>query len=823
MATNNTGPGDSNLSGAAALALARVMAEANRRMDLMNRNLARFTQTLGRGGAGRGGGGGGGGSGGSSSPGGRASPDGAAFAAAISANTNKIGALVAAVERNTAAMRGLAGLTGVSAAAGVARVVQSSGRTTTPSPRLATPSVPRSAVQAVRMTPAVQAQASRSVPASSAPVAAADTGPVKAVRDRKAAESDPEQNAINRAKRRAARLAELKEQGLSEDEVGQAMAKYDADSAKRQRKKKPAPTSQPGSPTAAESAWNDLWDTLGSSKLPQGAGPPRPLTPLEMTPGEAAARRGGKGGGAGGRGGNGPDLSITELVRALDANTRATDGNTAAMRAVRQAVRGPRGGGGPGGDYGDLTSVQRRRNWVGRTDDFRQDLGRLSGASAGMAAAGAGGILGMVSAISPSAISTLSDSFAILSGEIGKSFVPAIYSVAHGLQDATRYVAGLDDGLKAGAARIAIFSVGGLATLSIGSRVLSGTLGVLTTTVKGFGAAMTFAFTTPLGLAITGVAALTAGVVTATGQWNNLASAAGRALGYIGEKAADGVRAIGELGQQQRVGDLVNQLPEAARRQILAPNLKPEQTNKTIAHLIAQNEEALEKAREGLLPEQAPQFAAAREREAIVTQAIREVILPDRRMMEGVWQTAGPEQRAVIDREQGVRDIFQHFRGIARAEDIAKQRGVNITRSEITQGMPQGGPLNEPYPATSRRILPRDGSGPASAAVQELIRTGDVLRSLSAAVVGAGGDPSRYLHNVKSPISARYTDAMSFRDSVQLAALNTGDLEADKVQRQLEEMDKHEGVRTQQLLDALAEANATLRELADLPWVRARR
>jgi hypothetical protein len=482
-----------------------------------------------------------------------------------------------------------------------------------------------------------------------------------------------------------------------------------------------------------------------------------PLSAMEMTPGELARLPvGPAGAGGGGRGGVPPAASTpagpgggagpggVDWVNALKANTVATQQNTQALRGIRLDARTGVGRGDPD-SYGNLTSTKTKRNLFGKSDDAERFLNATSGVAGTAAGAGAAGILGLVSAISPSAISTLSDSFGLLAGEIGKSFVPAIMDAAKGLQDAWKYVAGLDDGLKSGLARVVTFSVVGLGGLAIATRVLALRFAVVTASARLFLGTLNFISAHPI---LTTVSLLTAGLVTATGQWENLGSAAGKALGIMADGTANTIRAIGEIGKTS-VADVVKTLPEAMQRGVTQPDLTPAQRAERIAGYRKDTEAEIKKSREELAKSEELQRAMKRVKPL-------EEFAPG---LERIWEW---ERRM---REGG--------------------------RPEVATG--------------------------AEKHIAGLEKRLEYLDAVGKAFGAQGGTDPGMLQNIKSPIQARFTDAMSFLESAQTASLNTGDAEAKRLEQQMQESLKLTGegngtlLNIERNLKALEAAVARLR------------
>jgi hypothetical protein len=81
------------------------------------------------------------------------------------------------------------------------------------------------------------------------------------------------------------------------------------------------------------------------------------------------------------------------------------------------------------------------------------------------------------------------------------------------------------------------------------------------------------------------------------------------------------------------------------------------------------------------------------------------------------------------------------------------------------------------------------------------------------------GDKSQYLQNIKSPINARFTDAMGFAESVQTQALNVGDKDAENAQNRLNStMERLEGTTGGLLREVNANLKALQSAVANLRW-----
>lgn len=502
--------------------------------------------------------------------------------------------------------------------------------------------------------------------------------------------------------------------------------------------------------------------------------------------------------------GGGPGGGIPELIAALKANTDATVKNTAAMGVVTAQAKQS--------DGGIIERVERRRNWLGRMDDTRDRLQNLSGATGAAAGAGAAGIVGLVSAISPSAISTLTGSFQMLAGEIGKSFVPAVYQAAYGLQDIARWVGGLDDGMKVGLARITTYAVVGLGGLSIASRLAAASIGLATGASRLFTGTLSVIAAHPVVLTI---GAITAGVITMTGQWENLGTVAGRALGIMADGAANVVRGIGGINLERKptIRELVAPLPADAQERIAKAGQKsPEEAKKAVAALMEENRKAVEEARGLLLPEEQIEQKLTRQRQKVIDMAVAERYTPEyqaqRKVWEGLPEVAKYDEfgKPRIPAPDRMGDAFTAT--IESALSKAKGLGLDLTREEVVRGMPSRlGFPGELVP--SEGIRPRENRVQARMQqIEELERRGNVLKSIQEQV---GNDKDR-LRNTVMPFQSRFTDAMNFMESVQLQSMNVGDLDANNAQERMEQAIKDAEKSSTGLL---TEINRNLKALED--------
>lgn len=720
--------------------------------------------------------------------------------AAMERNTARVNVMVAAMDRLNATMRTVGLLSGVSAAAGVARTFGvGGGRMPTmaaPSPRAMSAPLPPSA-SPPRPTP--------TPPPTPTPAATSKKS--------RPMTSD-EAYEINRAKREAKRRAEIAK--LPEEEQGPAIERMEraqraADTRRANQKKKgaatptPPPSLAPVPQSREEAAWEHAW-----SALDPNAPVPAPTTPTAA--GSSAAGGDGKraAGGAGGGIGGGGAPEIQALITALRNNTTATDRNTA---AILKGGRGGRGGGGGGdADGGGLTleGIARHKNFVGLLEDQQKALQKFGNVATQIATIGGSGILGMVSAISPSAISTLSDSFGMLSGEIGKSFVPYVYQAADGLQDLTKMFGGLDSGLKSGLARIVSYTVLGLGAMAAFAGFTALRIAAVTGIVRVFSSTLAIATANPIVLWLGLVAA---GVVTLTGQWSNLLSVTKQATGAMVEGVGAGIRAVGDVGDGRPHGpkpEDLGILPQNLQAKIAGA--KPAESVGLIGGHLAELEKELEAAKQAMAAPLAQELEATRKRQAILEErrASLDELLKSQNLRQEKYNQMSPRdperKRLMMEDIQTADMRLNNERRLA--QEKAEAAGVGLTDLGA-KALGYTFDKNMMKISTLGELLPRHV--PGGDKISNLEKMVTSVQSLMTAF-GASGD-GEHLRNWKAPFQSRYSDPSSFRDSVQLAALNTGDAAAVRAEQQMEQLYKEQQTSNAGILTALTNLEKAIKAL----------
>lgn len=139
---------------------------------------------------------------------------------------------------------------------------------------------------------------------------------------------------------------------------------------------------------------------------------------------------------------------------------------------------------------------------------------------------------GFVGAASPDALDTLWGSVKLLSGEIGKMFIPAVVEVSGWLQQSADFVRNLDVGMQGWIGTIAT-SVAGVSTLGFAIVKLSGFLSTAGQGLKMFGSLLTSIG--PLGWLAVGITAVATAIGTMSSNMDSLANSAERAQQALGQ------------------------------------------------------------------------------------------------------------------------------------------------------------------------------------------------------------------------------------------------------------------------------------------------
>lgn len=482
----------------------------------------------------------------------------------------------------------------------------------------------------------------------------------------------------------------------------------------------PNPTSPPQSnPPRGNTPNTPNVPTPGGNAPPPAAPPnkspaPPPVPPRPPTPpsGNTPNAPGGN------TPNNQPGGVIPALIAALRANTDATIKNTAAAKG--------KGGGVP--------------NQPARADASIPSIAPLAAAGA----AGAAGMMGLVGAISPGAVSTFTGSLQMLAGEIGKNFVPFIYQAADRLQDLTAWLSKLDPAFKTGLARILAFSTLGLGGLAVGIRVVTGVFGVATGAVRLFGGVLSFLAAHPVVLTI---GAITAGVITLTGQWENLGKVIGRVLGVMGEQAYKGVKALGEtkaptpgvVKQQEQpktIDSLVDQLTVETRRDIMSVVREPDKAKPVIEAAIGKEESTAA----ALKKEQLADLEQTSKLREIVGKSFNEILLPVLKRQEEIEKTAPPPRgspaaSALIREFNDATD-----KAIAAAVAGAKTAGLSVKELDIRRSYERQSLSTGNQPFQDKLFSTTVTNEERASKIAEAERRAAALKELKERVFGTGAD-----------------------------------------------------------------------------------
>jgi uncharacterized protein (DUF4415 family) len=504
-------------------------------------------------------------------------------------------------------------------------------------------------------------------------------------------------------------------------------------------------------------------------------------------------------------------LSSQSFAAALAANTSALAANTAALlkqggaaggRGAQPTLAPPTPAGGGLGGFDKI---------AGSLDNWGQKISAFSGGIQSAFGGATSSIFGFVSAIDPSAVATFNGSMQMAAGEVGKVFVPYILQASFALQDLSKWFGGLDESTKVWIGRAGM-AAAVLGTLSVGARALGPAFTLAAGGVRVFSTAMSFLFASPVGLAITATAALAAGIVTLTGSWERLGKAVSGTAGALGAGAQGMAAALslpGMAGQRPlvQIGDLPQEFQKETEKLRMSGDIAGvRQVTDTHVERISREIAA---AQASQTAETLRMQAARPQVKILVDAAVKEANKSYDFYLRDYEDETGKKGAKLLPRESVQAVLFSRETNEIR-ERLAKQVQEQFKFSappEILAGIraTASGPfVDRVTPPANMMVGP--GSTPAmTATINRLTVEQDRLLTF-ARQIGAtsGAQGSQHLQDVKFPVQARYTDPLSFRDSVQLQALNVGDLEAQNRAREAE-----------QLLQRLGEGNELLKEVRD--------
>ncbi len=491
---------------------------------------------------------------------------------------------------------------------------------------------------------------------------------------------------------------------------------------------------------------------------------------------------------------NGQSQFSSAIVPALLSNTQATADNTAAIMlqlqksGTRSSIAPPPTSPGAGGGADDPAAKGK------------SSLDQFGNALESLGTKGRSTILSLVSAADPSAFSTFQASITSVAIEVGAVFVPYIDMLSGALQTAASWFASIDSPTKVWIGRLgtAVVAIGGLITALKAVGLASAAGGGLKALLGLAPLALT-----PVGLAVVGVTALSAGIITATGNWERLGTAAGRAIGIM--KTAPDAGPIGPDGQQrpETAQDISSRIPWNMRDRITqAPmDKQPEEVKKA----IALTEEQITKQKAAILNSVAVEEQLAAKRTAVLEEqapALQRIVdVQTKKYFDRVNAPERDRRLGVIPKESIEYGTILTEIDQARkwAKDVvAPNRGLDITPlgtealrvSDPIQDIKEGKPTRIIVSPLAARPAEAANAGkplPGIDSVSVLEKRVSDLKSLLSLVSGsATAKPEDKTENIRLPINARFTDAMAFSESVQTQALNVGDMDARNQLRTLE-------------------------------------
>lgn len=183
---------------------------------------------------------------------------------------------------------------------------------------------------------------------------------------------------------------------------------------------------------------------------------------------------------------------------------------------------------------------------AGAGRSFQEKVQQAQPAGAVGAAVG-GGILGLVSAASPLAINTLTESLSLLAATIGRDFQPMILELSFTIQRAVKWWSELDSGVKENIVSVAKFvAIAGAAALALGAITrVAATLAAL-----GMG---------PIGWAAVGIGAAGIGNFGGGGEGKEEPNLAQNILGFVKDLGIP-------MAFNKKQADLVNKVLEVPKK-----------------------------------------------------------------------------------------------------------------------------------------------------------------------------------------------------------------------------------------------------------------
>lgn len=492
--------------------------------------------------------------------------------------------------------------------------------------------------------------------------------------------------------------------------------------------------------------------------------------------------------------------------------------NTAALNRLTAAIRKA------GGESDDSGGKK------GGKDD-KEEEGKLSKLGNAMELAfgrGRSAILSLVASADLTTFPTFQNSIQGLSIEVGKVFVPYVETASRSIQGLTTWFKSLDASTKA---MIGYFGVGAVATggLVTSWRTLSALSPGLAGNITKVAVALRAFALNPVGLAITATAALAGGVLYLTGALDKLGITGGKAANAmqdIGRGRLD-LQGVGERKERPKSNlDLIGSLPVEDRQALYAPGMTPEKSRGTLADLQAKNEQRLAELRQKQIPAEVVFQRNADVQNSVVASVFKTHYLPVFEEQVRIWKELPVEKRVnnlgdPIVPEPAKLQAATRKTIEAAIEEAAKQ-GVGLKAEDVQWQLPferfkdrTGNPYVFPRIPSIQQVRPVNPKAEDNTAeIRKLELRADTYKELSRRTFGQEAAKSDdFLRTVKLPINSRFSDTMSFTESVQTQAFNVGKQEAENLQEQLkgtmEALKKEHGGLLGEInsqLEAIAEA-----------------
>lgn len=509
-------------------------------------------------------------------------------------------------------------------------------------------------------------------------------------------------------------------------------------------------------------------------------------------------------------------VQITRLTNAALTNSTIYVHDTHCEK-VLQGIHAAIGTGGPKDSSG---SDKRSRDRDGLRG-IAQSFGELSNAAAGASAT----MMAMVGLADPSTFSTFTGSVKLLAAEIGGVFSPFLRQAAFRVQELTEtFATKLSPETKKMIGYIGA-GIGVFGALSVGIRVLTGVFSPLIGIIWKTGAALLGMLFTPQGMLVaSGIAAITAAVALATGNWNNLTNAiwnAGEAIAGLPKQGVDAALGMGAFANKQKpLTEQLAALPKGLdpKNTILSAKT-PADIEKAISAIRTQEEDKIEAAKTRLA-ENAKDIAPYNEVAEVVRRERMKVLekFGEVQQAENQWifkpnyphagtVTSDTEQYKEFEKSiEASRDVIakaisaaekkfgysfsstSQFFDQVEQQSVQNDRGRRFWQMKTATGTPPGAP----------KII--------TTTQQEIASRGTTIKQLDALMkafgVDGGYNPNgtpkkRGLEDFISPVQARQTDALSYRQSAQNAALNVEDTRTELVRKQLDALHTQNGTLDQ--------------------------